>query len=1232
MIANLVQSLRKTLRSVTESGLQSELETQFQSQLASGSQVLLAFQRLADQQVSDATPPQQLQAALTILAQTLEFPLVFVEHAERDQLRIVAAQGFTLPITHPTISISEQSVLSSTVISTQQPVLWAEEGNPLPLPQLEDIELFASRFQTIVSLPLVCHQQGVGVLTLAHPDYRPVDTAMLHWLSSLAAPIAKILDESYGEYELSRPLLQASEPQKLPTFSSDGIIYDLVLGTRTLFHSSGLAQLLGLTMVEIESSLDWWLAQIHPDDRFSIKAFWDEDVQLEREFTLLYRVQQADKQYQTVCDHGIVLRDALGTAERVVGTITTTALLDSATPLLTAAPQSIAPQPVAALPVAVLPAVALSTLTSAPAALPEATSLMIPPGYEQGDHSVLDSIPDIIFQTDRDGRWTFLNQAWTNLTGFPLPQTLGQLWQDFVHPEDSAAHQNLFHKILTGQDSSYSQALRILTQFGETRWVEVRAQPFLNGEQQVQGIVGTLRDITDRQLAEPQPVQDAMHDGLTRLPNRALFMDRLQHSFNQYQRTPEAGFAVLFLDLDRFKLINESLGHSAGDELLKDVAERIQHCLRPGDTIARFGGDVFTILLPTIVDTQTAAQVSDRILSELGKPFRLAGTEVYTSASIGIALSISPEQDPNELLRNADLALYRAKANGKNRHESFTPTLHIRALKQLELETDLRRAIERQELIIHYQPIHSLPSRQLAGFEALLRWEHPERGLLAPADFLDLATESNLAILMGNWVLKTACEQLQQWQMQYAFPKPIFIAINLFTHQVHAADFVQQVQNSLLAHGIEAHCLMLEVGETIFVGSNSENTLTKLRQLRNEGIQICLDEFGRRFSALSDLSQLPLTHLKLERNLVSDMGADDNLEMICSIIRLGHKLELQVMAEGVETEAQLAQLQAQKCEYGQGRFFALAAPPTEQHYLFAPQLLADSLSMGKNSSTPTLKIRGTTGHSQLSLDSGNAWSLGRSPDSAVVLLDRWVSRNHAEIQRLDNGDYYLVDLGSGNGSFVNGQRVSMPVRLKDGDLLTIGHTEIEFQHLGGSSITQIQSAAPKTILMLQASHRQGEIWREALTSQGLTVTPLEPDVDLQTFIEQRVRAEGALPDLLLLDMTTLRPNPYSFCRWCHSEYPQFKIILTSGTRTDVPPSERQWAIYQGAVDLLSAFPDDNLFANIVDISTKVRVLLNAIGAQPISQQSLASALMSIQSVIGRDTIIRTDGQATGDLR
>jgi diguanylate cyclase (GGDEF)-like protein/PAS domain S-box-containing protein len=1216
MIANLIHSLRKALQSITETGLHSELEAQFQSQLTLGSQVLLAFQKFADQQISDLTSSQQLQATLTILAETLEFPLVFAESAKADQLRIVAAYGFGLPIAHPSIPISEQSTLSSTAISTQQPVLWAEEGNPLPIPQLAGIELFTTRFQTIVSLPLICRQQTVGVLTLVHPDYRPVDTAMLHWLNSLAAPIAKILDEIDRVHGSIQPQLQGSHPQELLTGSASGIVYDLALRSRTLLRSSGLEQLLGLPQSALEPSLDWWLMQIHPEDQFRIKAFWDEDIQAEQEFTLTYRVRQANQEYLTIYDHGVIVRDQSGAIERVVGAITVTS--PDVIPALPAAP----PQPVAALPAA----------TSTPVALSEDTSLMIPARREQGDHNVLDSIPDIIFQTDPEGRWTFLNKAWTNLTGFPLAETLGQRWQDFVHPEDSVAHQDLFQAILAGQDSAPTQSLRILTQFGETRWVKLRAQPFRNAERQVRGVVGTLSDITEQQLAEPQLVQDAMYDSLTHLPNRALFMDRLQHCFHQYQRTPESGFAVLFLDLDRFKLINESLGHSAGDELLKGVAERIQHCLRPGDTIARFGGDVFTILLPTIIDTQTAAHVSDRILSELGKPFRLRGTEVYTTASIGIALSVSPDQDPEELLRNADLALYRAKANGKNCHESFTPTLHVRALKQLELETDLRRAIERQELTVHYQPIHSLPNRHLAGFEALLRWEHPERGLLAPADFLDLATESNLAVLLGNWFLKTACEQLQQWQVQYALTKPIFMAVNLFTHQVHAADFVQQVQNNLIANGIAAQSLMLEVGETIFTGSHSENTLSKLRLLREDGVQICLDEFGRRFSALSDLSQLPLTHLKLERNLVSNMGEDDNLDMICSIIRLGHKLELQVMAEGIETEAQLAQLQAQKCEYGQGRLFALAAPPTEQHYLFVPQLLTNSLSMGKTASTPTLKIRGTTGHSHITLDAGNAWSLGRSPDSTVVLLDRWVSRNHAEIQRLDNGDYYLVDLGSGNGSFVNGQRVSMPVQLKDGDVLTIGHTEVEFQHLGGASITQLQGAAPKTVLMLQASQRQGEIWREALTSQGISVMPLDPDVDLQTFIEQRVRAEGTLPDLLLLDMTTLRPNPYSFCRWCHSEYPQFKIILTSGTRTEVPPSERQWAIYQGAVDLLPAFPDENLFANIVDIATKVRILLNAIEAQPISQQSLASALMSIQSVIGRDTIIRTDGQTTGDLR
>jgi diguanylate cyclase (GGDEF)-like protein/PAS domain S-box-containing protein len=828
---------------------------------------------------------------------------------------------------------------------------------------------------------------------------------------------------------------------------------------------------------------------------------------------------------------------------------------------------------------------------------------------------ILENLQDVIFQTNTEGMWTFLNPAWETLTGFSVEKTLGRSWSEFVYPEDEALHQQFFWSLLSGESQLLPPQIRYCTRTGGVRWVEVHSQLLHDGAGRILGLAGTLYDITDRKTTEDQMQHHALHDSLTGLPNRSLFMDRLNHAYQNHRRQRDAGFALLFIDLDRFKLINDSLGHLAGDELLKTVAQRLSNCLRPGDTASRLGGDEFTVLLPKVSQIQDVIQVSERILQQLSQPIMVNGNEIYPSCSIGIALSEHPEQSPEELLGNADRALYRAKDLGKGRYELFSASLHTPTLAQLELETDLRRALERQEFTLLYQPIYRLPERKLGGFEALIRWNHPTRGLLEPSEFLAVAEETGLLGNLGWWVLRTACLQLQQWQAQYAADNPAWIAVNVSAQEVAEVDFVARVREILAETGIPYQGLVLEINETVFA-HEPDVAIAKLNTLQEDGVRICLDEFGRRFSSLSDLSRLPLDRLKIDHAFIKEMALGNTVDIVRSIVDLGHKLGLQVVAEGLEDDLQVVQLQSMRCNYGQGQFFAMPAPAKAFHDLLEQSILFDALNMGTPSSmAPTLVIRTPSSYSQIPLMGRTAWSIGRSADSQIVLSDRWVSRNHAEIQVLEDKDYYLVDLGSGNGSFVNGQRVTMPVSLKDGDLLTIGRTELEFQylHTDMEMPTQLQGTARKSVLLIQASQVQEDIWRSVLASQGIALTILTTEVDLSGVIEQRQENNEPLPDLLLLDMTVLKPNPYSFCRWCYQHYPQLKIILTSGTRTDVPHSERQWAIHQGAVDLFSAFPEDRLFSGVMDVTTKVRMVLKILNWPVVSQQALTNVLLGMQS-------------------
>ena len=415
----------------------------------------------------------------------------------------------------------------------------------------------------------------------------------------------------------------------------------------------------------------------------------------------------------------------------------------------------------------------------------------------------------------------------------------------------------------------------------------------------------------------------AFHDALTGLPNRPLLIDHLKLAIERSKLQHDHLFAVLFIDLDRFKNINDSLGHNTGDQLLVAIAARIGECLRPTDTIARLGGDEFAILLDGLEDWTIANTVADRIQSELLKPFSLNGHEVYTTASIGIRLSIDGREDAENMLRDADTAMYRAKDNGKARHELFHSTMHTRAVALLKLETDLRRAIEREEFCVHYQPIVSLETEALVGFEALARWNHPERGLVPPDEFIPLAEETGLITEIGAWVLRQACTQLCAWQSALG-RESLTMSVNLSGKQLTQTDLIKQIENTLRETGLNPTWLRLEITESV-VMENAELATNTLLQLRKLGVHLSIDDFGTGYSSLSYLHRFPVNTLKIDRSFIGRMAkGDENSEIVRTICTLANNLGMEVVAEGVETREQLELLRSLKCEYGQGYFFSKA--------------------------------------------------------------------------------------------------------------------------------------------------------------------------------------------------------------------------------------------------------------------------------------------------------------------
>ncbi len=413
----------------------------------------------------------------------------------------------------------------------------------------------------------------------------------------------------------------------------------------------------------------------------------------------------------------------------------------------------------------------------------------------------------------------------------------------------------------------------------------------------------------------------AFHDSLTGLPNRAMFTELLKAEIESSKRNNDHLFAVLFLDLDRFKNINDSLGHTHGDLLLVAFAERLEKTLRPLDTLARFGGDEFAILLSSIVDTTDAVRVAERIHSELCQPFDLDRNSAFATASIGIALSSSGYDRPEDILRDADIAMYRAKENGKARYEMFDHAMHARAVSRLQLESDLRRAVEQKEFCVYYQPIIALETGRLAGFEALVRWNHPRQGLVAPADFIPVAEETGLIVPIGQWVLEEACTKIHEWQLISPIHRALSLSVNLSARQVAQPDLLDRIKDALEHSKLDPHHLKLEITESV-VMENAEAAVQVFKQLRSLGVQLSIDDFGTGYSSLSYLHRFPLNYLKIDRSFVKRLSTDHDHAIVKTISTLAHNLGMEVIAEGVETEEQYQRLKDLGCEYGQGYLFS----------------------------------------------------------------------------------------------------------------------------------------------------------------------------------------------------------------------------------------------------------------------------------------------------------------------
>ncbi len=543
---------------------------------------------------------------------------------------------------------------------------------------------------------------------------------------------------------------------------------------------------------------------------------------------------------------------------------------------------------------------------------------------EERFRALVGNVSDVLIILSRTGSIRYVSPPVEGIWGRTATSLQGADAWDVIHPEDRVRARNLFDQSVTNPGVNLTMEVRV--EYGDGSWhpCEAIAHNLLD-DPSIQGVVLTYHDITERQRFEQKLTELAFHDVLSKLPNRALFMTRLEQALTQTQR-PNHHVAVLFLDLDNFKVINDSLGHQAGDALLLAVAERLQACVRPTDTVARLGGDEFTILLEDTDDLTRATAAAERIQGELRKPFVIEGRDIFTGASIGIAFSSGTDECADGLLRNADLAMYQAKGSGKGHYAVFDHSLTARAPARLERENDVRRGLEGGEFELVYQPVIDVATGRTVEVEALIRWQHPTRGLVLPGEFIPLAEETGLILPMGRWVLQEACRQAFSWHQYAPHDTPLIMAVNLSARQFGDPQLIMMIEETLRTTGLDAGCLKLEITESMMMQDSDQASAT-LGAIKALGVKLAIDDFGTGYCSLTYLQRFPVDTLKIDRSFITGLGHNPkDTAIVEAIIAFAKALKLTVTAEGIETVDQLTQMRILQCEQGQGYYFSKPLP------------------------------------------------------------------------------------------------------------------------------------------------------------------------------------------------------------------------------------------------------------------------------------------------------------------